>query len=248
MLSVVSARGAGHHHGCTAYSPAVARATEGTGGTPPTLSAAEILRVAVSIADRDGLTGLSMRRLAGELSVTPMALYWHFPGKKHQLLDAIAEQVFADAEFTDAPDAPWEDRYRHVLTALVGVLRRHPWMGRLVIERIVPMPHYLVALEIMLDSARAAGLDPRLGTLVAQQAVQSVVVLAEYEPQRHRTSAEAAAERNEMAAFLGTLDPDLFPHLRAAAEPLTTPDEPDDYYRVGLDMIVGGIRAIAASE
>ena len=224
--------------------PRAARAS----GNPPqaNLSAERILDAAVLIADREGLEALSMRHLAAELSVTPMALYWHFPGKQ-QLLDAVAEQVFAEAEFADASKAPWTDRYRAVLTSLVGLLRRHPWTGRLVIERIVPMPNYLAALEIMLDCARVAGLEPRLGTLVAQQAVQSVVVLAEYEPHHGDKPAHAEAERTAMTDILKTVDPDLLPNVRAAAEPLTTPDDPEDYYRLGLEMVLGGIQAVVRS-
>ena len=192
------------------------------------LSSADILTVAVIIADREGIAAVSMRRLARELSVTPMALYWHFDDKE-QLLDAMAERVVADAEFTDSPDLAWDDRYRGVLITLVKLLRAHPWMGRLVIERIVPLPNFLAALEIMLDSTRVAGLDPRLGAHLAQQVVQAVVILAEYEP-KHDQHAEDE-ECSDREAFLGTIDADRFPNVRAAAEPLSTPQDVDDYYR-----------------
>ena len=36
---------------------------------------------ALSIADRDGLDRVTLRALAAELDVTPMALYNHFPDK-----------------------------------------------------------------------------------------------------------------------------------------------------------------------
>jgi TetR/AcrR family tetracycline transcriptional repressor len=220
------------------------------GASPPSarssLSAAEILTVAVIIADREGIAAVSMRRLARELSVTPMALYWHFDDKE-QLLDAMAERVVADAEFTDSPDLTWDDRYRGVLITLVTLLQAHPWMGRLVIERIVPLPNYLAALEIMLDSARVAGLNPRLAAGLAQQSVQAVVILAEYEPRHDHPAPAGAEECSDREAFLGTVDADRFPNVRAAAEPLSTPQEIDDYYRYGLDMIIGGLRAIADS-
>ena len=41
---------------------------------------------------------------------------------------------------------------------------------------------------------------------------------------------------------------DRFPNIRAAADPLTTRESIDDYYRLGIDMIVGGIAAIAAAH
>jgi TetR/AcrR family transcriptional regulator, tetracycline repressor protein len=208
------------------------------------LSPHDILRVAISIADGEGIDAVSMRRVAREQSVTPMALYWHFEDKD-RLLDAMAERVVAEAEFNDLPDAAWEDRYRAVLTILVSLLRTHPWMGRLLIERLVPLPKYLAALEIMLDCARVAGLTPRTAAMVVQQVVQSVVALAEYEPKRVGTEPSVTAA--EWAEFAETLDPNVFPNVRAAVEPLTTPDKVDDYYRLGIDMIVGGLHAVAES-
>ncbi|WP_152364761.1 TetR/AcrR family transcriptional regulator [Microlunatus speluncae] len=211
--------------------------------TRPGLSAREILSRAVIIADREGIDAVSMRRLARELSVTPMALYWHFDDKD-QLLEAMAEQVVVEAEFADSPGQAWEERYRGALTALVRLLRAHPWMGRMVIERIVPLPNYLAALEIMLDCGRLAGLDLRLSAYLAQQAVQAVAVLAEYEP-RHDPAATADAG-DHLAAFRTAVDPDRFPNVYGALEPLTTPQDVDEYYRLGIDLIIGGIRSVAA--
>src|SRR3954453_19076053 len=111
----------------------------------PRLSAEQILAVAVAIADREGLTAVSMRRLARELSVTAMALYRHFEDKD-RLLDAMAERMVGEARFEDDPQSAWDDRFRTVLAGLVSLLHDHPWMGRLVIERLVPQPKYLEAL------------------------------------------------------------------------------------------------------
>ena len=81
--------------------------------------------------------------------------------------------------------------------------------------------------------------------MVVQQAVQSVVALTEYEPKRQ--GAEPSATAAEWAEFAENLDPNEFPNVQAAIEPLTTPDKVDDYYRLGIDMIVGGLRAVAGS-
>lgn len=211
------------------------------------LSAERILAMAVAIADSEGLDAVSMRRLGREHSVSPMAMYSHFKDKD-DLLDAMAEQVVGDAEFTDIPHAGWESRYRSVLSTLVELLGAHPWMGRLVIERVVPLPNYLAALEIMLDGVRQAGLTPQLGAMLVQQSVQTVVALAEYEPRRSDESAGATVERAAMAGILNNLAADAYPNVRAAAGPLTTPQNRDDYYRVGIDAIVGGIRVVANSN
>ncbi len=206
------------------------------------LSSERILQVAVATADRSGLSAVSMRGLARELGVTPMALYWHF-ADKDALLDAMAEQVVEEAHFADDPEAAWQERYRHVLVTLVELLHTHPWMGRLIIERLVPLPNYLNALEILLDALRQAGLTTRDGAVLVQQSVQTVVSLVEYEP-RPKPDGDDDGEcedRDKLAA----LPADDFPNVRAAALPLSTPESPEEYYRLGLDTIVGGIVSIA---
>lgn len=216
------------------------RPPEGT-----SLSHDRIVDRAVAVADQEGINAVSMRRLARDLAVTPMALYWHFEGKD-ALLDAMAEHVVRDARFTDRPRAGWETRYRNVLTTLVGLLQAHPWMGRLVVERLVPLPSYLRALEILLDCARLAGASPHRSTVLAQQSVQTVVTLVEYEP-KPVTAKKANAERAALEAALDDLAPLQFPGVHAAAGLLTTPPDLEDYYRVGIDTIIRGVGAVAAA-
>src|SRR4051794_41951336 len=54
-----------------------------------TLSRERILEAAIELADRDGLAGLNMRRLAAELGVGTMSLY-HYVADKEALLEGIA--------------------------------------------------------------------------------------------------------------------------------------------------------------
>lgn len=212
----------------------------------PTLSPTAILTAGIAIADSEGLAALSMRRLAKELNVTPMALYWHF-ADRDALLDAMAEQITSDARFVDDPDDAWDSRYRSVLATLIELLRAHPWMGRLLIERLVPLPHYLTALEMLLDSSRSAGVDVHDSVLLAQQAVQGVVTLVECEPATPADPTKADAELTALHAALDELPENDFPRIREAAGALTTPLDGDRYYRLGVDTIIAGLRTAAAS-
>lgn len=201
--------------------------------------------MAVAIADKEGEGAVSMRRLARELGVTPMALYWHFADKR-ALLGAMAEHVILDAHFDDDPTADWRDRYRGVLVALVDLLHAHPWMGHLVIERVVLLPSYLAALEAMLDSLRGAGLGPDRAVILVQQSLQTVVSLVDHEPLQLVSEAEAT-ERAAVESALRDLEAAEFPNIRAAAAPLVGEPDVDDYYRTGLEAVIGGIEAVAAA-
>lgn len=50
-----------------------------------------IVRESLRIADADGVPALTMRKLAGTLDVTPMAIYHHVPNKD-ALLDLVADE------------------------------------------------------------------------------------------------------------------------------------------------------------
>ncbi|WP_435127232.1 TetR/AcrR family transcriptional regulator [Actinacidiphila sp. bgisy144] len=56
---------------------------------------------AIAIADVEGLEAVTIRRLAKQHNVTPTALYWHFK-EKDQLLDGMAERLFANVELPPA--------------------------------------------------------------------------------------------------------------------------------------------------
>ena len=63
----------------------------------PSLSRDVVADRALEIADAEGLDAVTIRRLATELGVTPMALYWHFRTKE-DLLAGLADRVLDGLE------------------------------------------------------------------------------------------------------------------------------------------------------
>src|SRR5947209_8348112 len=59
------------------------------------LSRERILRVALDLADRNGIGALSMRKLGQELGVDAMLLYRHV-ANKDDLLDGMVDVVFGE--------------------------------------------------------------------------------------------------------------------------------------------------------
>src|SRR3984957_14432364 len=64
------------------------------GGDNGQLSRSMILQTALRIVDRDGVDGLSMRRLSEAVGRDPVMLYRHVPNKG-AVLDGVAELVLA---------------------------------------------------------------------------------------------------------------------------------------------------------
>src|SRR5262245_15674172 len=120
------------------------------------LSSSGIVERAVEHADARGIEQVSMRGLAADLGVTPMALYWHF-SSRDALIEAMAEHVAGQLVYVDDLGVAWQDRLRGALNAILELFRQHPWLGPLARHRIVPAPKYLAALEVLLDTVRTAG-------------------------------------------------------------------------------------------
>ena len=74
------------------------------------LSKQRVVVEAVRLADREGIDGLSMRRLAGALGAGAMSLYHYFPNKD-ALLDEMVDAVFARIEAPSTEEA-WKAALR----------------------------------------------------------------------------------------------------------------------------------------
>src|SRR5215469_7536776 len=113
-----------------------------------------VLRTAVDLADRGGIDTLSMRNLAGELGVVPMALYKHV-ADKDELLDGMVDLVFAEIEFPSG--SGWRKAMRSRAMSIREALLRHPWaVGRM--ESGTPGPanlrHHNAVLACLRSKAR----------------------------------------------------------------------------------------------
>ena len=104
------------------------------------LSRDGILAAAMAVAQREGVDALSIRKLAGELGVTPMAVYHHVHNKQ-EILVGVIDRVVGEAAVTahSVPQAEWRDWLRatfggmyRALCAQPGViplLGRSLWVG-----------------------------------------------------------------------------------------------------------------------
>lgn len=103
------------------------------GRQPPSarqpLSRERIVDAALAFIDDQGLPGLTMRRLGGELGVEAMALYRYVPGKE-DLLDAVVESLIEgmrqDEDVLDAPRDGWQDFLIRLAHGVRRVALEHP--------------------------------------------------------------------------------------------------------------------------
>ena len=122
-----------------------------------------VLDAAVALADADGLDAVSMRRLATELGVVPMALYKHV-ADKDELLDGMVDVALGEvaAELPGPVDAAgWRLAVRGRILAARRVQLHHPWLRRVLETRTTRTPMVLAYTDALIASFRSAGLsDP----------------------------------------------------------------------------------------
>ncbi|MFD0568129.1 TetR/AcrR family transcriptional regulator [Kitasatospora gansuensis] len=119
------------------------------------LSRDRVLRAAVALADRTGIDALSMRKLAQELGVVPMALYKHV-ANKDQLLDGMVDFVLGEIG-PPAPGPDWQSAVRARILAARSALLGHTWAATVVRSRTAPTPALLAYTDSLIGLFRTGG-------------------------------------------------------------------------------------------
>lgn len=120
-----------------------------------TLTRDRVVAAAVRLADREGLAALTIRALAGECGVKPMAIYHHI-ANKDAILDAIVDAVYAEIH-PPRPDGDWREELATRTRSMREALRRHPWALATLEGRSNPGPQALGGHEACLEVLRSAG-------------------------------------------------------------------------------------------
>jgi AcrR family transcriptional regulator len=139
-----------------AMSPAGTRRSRTEPATREPLSRERVVAAALVLVDRDGLDGLSMRRLAAEVGVEAMSLYHHVRDKA-DVLDALVGAVLDEIELPDSGDG--RARALQICRELRRVVRAHPHVHTLVVERAFRSPSVLAPAASLLDALADCGLD-----------------------------------------------------------------------------------------
>src|SRR4029453_367816 len=123
---------------------------------------------------------VTVRKVADEFGVTPMALYWHFANKE-ALLAAVGDSVVANLRMPDA-SLGLEDFLREAMTSLIGVMREHPSTTPLVAQRIMQSETGRDLTEACLDRLADNGFDMERSAAIVHYAMQIAMTLVSGEP------------------------------------------------------------------
>ena len=124
------------------------------------LNRERVLEAAVTLADEVGIDALSMRRLAQELGVVPMALYKHVADKE-DLVDGMVEAIIREID-PPVPGSGWRDAIRRRVLSARSALHRHRWARQAIESRSNPTPAVLEYQESLAGIFLAGGFTPDL--------------------------------------------------------------------------------------
>ena len=213
------------------------------------LSREAIVACAIELADREGLEAVTIRRLAQEQGVTPMAMYWHF-NDKDSLLNGIAEVLVAAVELPPPSDAPWHEQLRGILAAFLAAIRPHPAVAGLALRRILTAEPGLAIAERALALLRSAGFSAERAAECGSFVLCAVITMVTSQPGVPGPALDGEAKEQmfrEKRAALEVLSPTRYPYVVASAPALVGCADDDRYFGVNLDLLVLGLRGLAVS-
>src|SRR3954447_15455471 len=120
-----------------------------------------IVDAALRLLERDGMQGLSMRKLAKELATGAASLYWHV-GDKEQLLSLLLDRIVGESKIPDPDPDDWQGTVKEFARATRRHLAQRRDAAQLSLGRVPAGPNSLPTLERGLAVLAASKLPPRV--------------------------------------------------------------------------------------
>ncbi|MBG0562493.1 TetR/AcrR family transcriptional regulator C-terminal domain-containing protein [Actinoplanes aureus] len=225
--------------------------SRGAGAGPAAPDRDRVVATAVTIADAEGLPGLSMRRLAGELGIPTMSLYRHVADKEDLVLHMMDRVM---AAHPPPGLTPAEHGWRACVQALARIqwsmYRRHTWLAQAIsFTRPLLAPHAMAHTEYVMRALDGHGLDPstqfRAAVMVANY-VRGTAVNLEDEAQAEQETGMSedewlAAQQDRLAAVLATGRLPMLERFLAAGDPSFNLDVLLEF---GLQRLLDGLQPL----
>lgn len=228
-------------------------AEPGRRGPKPRYSTDQVVEAAVAVADAEGLQGISVRRIAQELGVSPMSIYTYVPSKA-ELVGLMFDRVLGEIAIQEPEPRDWRAALTFVATERWRLTEQHPWMLDLALHRPPLGPNLVTRHEVALRILDATGLDDLTKDLVID-VLHSFLVGALLEAREAREVERVSGMTDEQwfamaePALTAQLDSTKFPHVLRLGEAWRTADktvmaDPMWRFNFGLGVVLDGIGAL----
>ena len=204
----------------------------------PALTRQGIIDAALTILRDEGLSKVTMRRIAEMLDTGPASLYVyvrHTADLHAQVLDALLATVTASLP----TEGTWRDRLKELLTRYALVLFDYSEIAWMTLITHPSGPNYLALLEQMLTLLKEGEIPDR----EAAWAVDLLLLYATANAAEHGTrqsSSQAVGEDAVLTSVVATADATRYPHIARLGSELFSGSGPDRF-QWGIDVFLTGI-------
>ncbi|WP_189928983.1 TetR/AcrR family transcriptional regulator [Streptomyces sulfonofaciens] len=222
---------------------------------PSGLDRERITETAVRLLDAEGLARFSMRRLAAELNVTAMSVYWYVD-TKDDLLELALDAAFGELSLpSDGDGGDWRPQLRALATEYRALLVRHPWLSPLAGRFLNIGPRSLELSTAVQRVIRGTGLPPHGQAGAISAVFQFVYGFGTIEGHFIQRCAEAGMTQDEyvheaMSSIAAT--PEVAGPMRESADMVaargagSVAQLREGDFVFALEVLVAGIEAMVA--
>lgn len=218
------------------------RGARGRRGPEPTLSRDQITRVAVQLADAEGIEGVSMRKLAAKLGAGATSLYWHVQSKD-DLHELMVDDVIGEIPLPQ-PSGDWRGDLRAIAAASYGTFRRHRWIVLLGIQPgLGPKTRRYGEVALRALDPLELDLSARINALAALNNYIFGFIHREaaWAQLRRRSGLSEEQWASRLAAYLGATDGEHDEIAAHMAERFRLVSR--ESFEFGLDCVLDGVAA-----
>lgn len=207
-------------------------------GRPAKLTPEKIIHTALLIADAEGLDAVSMRRLARELEVSPMALYGYFEAKR-DLVRGMLDEVSRGLGPQDTSTGEWPDLLAEMGRRVRATITAHPGLAQLFVTAPALGGRAMHVVDDMVALLRRQGVSGEMAVRVVYAVMAYSIGFAAQEVPRQQRQGGADARRKA----LESLPSDRFPNMVELAE-FAAGFASDEQFESGLTALIAGYRGI----
>jgi AcrR family transcriptional regulator len=199
------------------------------------LSREAIVTVALGLLTREGLEGMSLRKVATALETGPASLYAYVDDIR-ELQTLVLDRALADVEIPQSSELGWRVRLTSLLESYITVLARSPGLAQLAMNSIAAGPNALRIIEALLGLLDEAGVDQPTAAWAVD--LLSLYVTAIASEQSHRR--EHGDSLGHFVRMLGGMSQQDFPRIHASREQLVA-GEGLERFEWAIEVLLKGV-------
>jgi AcrR family transcriptional regulator len=207
----------------------------------PKLNTRKVIQGALELAGREGLASLTIRRLAEQLGVTPMAVYRHV-ASRDELVILMVDASLGEPPAAIGEAATWQAALRAWGRGLYARYQAYPWVLDLLPPGLPTTPNHVAWVEIFLralEDCRLTLQQKMDAALLIDGHVRNIASLM-----RQDNAGEIKAVIAAASGWLPqVLDPAKYPNFLKVLQEGVLQDATGPEINFGLDSIIAGLEA-----